>query len=91
MGMGNRNRDREWGWIMGIGIGEWGWGMGNGRGKKGPPPRSIYNLLALTINGKEELVTLFGELEPSKAGHKGAGKMWGMYGFKGCGGGLGGD
>ena len=44
-------------------------------GKKGPGPRSVACLLPLKVAGKEGLVTLFGESDPSNLGHQGAGKM----------------
>ncbi|KAL4971362.1 hypothetical protein BDW66DRAFT_146263 [Aspergillus desertorum] len=44
-------------------------------GANGPGPRSVSCLLALSINGKLSLVTMFGEHDPSSLGHQGAGKM----------------
>jgi Galactose oxidase, central domain len=44
-------------------------------GVSGPAPRSVSSLLALGINGRPSLVTLFGEHDPSSLGHEGAGKM----------------
>ncbi|KAL2841730.1 kelch repeat protein [Aspergillus pseudoustus] len=44
-------------------------------GVSGPEARSVAALLALQINGRESLVTLFGERDPSSLGHAGAGKM----------------
>jgi hypothetical protein len=46
-------------------------------GKSGPEARSVGALLALEINGRGSLVTLFGERDPSSLGHEGAGKMLG--------------
>jgi hypothetical protein len=46
-------------------------------GKAGPEARSVGALLALGIKGRETLVTLFGERDPSSLGHAGAGKMLG--------------
>jgi hypothetical protein len=43
----------------------------------GPEARSVAALLAVTISGRESLVTLFGERDPSSLGHAGAGKMLG--------------
>ncbi|KAF2006624.1 galactose oxidase [Amniculicola lignicola CBS 123094] len=43
----------------------------------GPTPRSVCTLLPLKIYGKDKLVTLFGERDPSSLGHAGAGKMLG--------------
>ncbi|KAL4794266.1 hypothetical protein BDV19DRAFT_379575 [Aspergillus venezuelensis] len=44
-------------------------------GISGPSPRSVACLLAVTVNGKASLVTMFGEHDPSSFGHQGAGKM----------------
>ncbi|KAF2751225.1 kelch repeat protein-like protein [Sporormia fimetaria CBS 119925] len=44
-------------------------------GQEGPEPRSVCALLPLAINGKDILVTMFGERDPSMQGHAGAGKM----------------
>ncbi|KAL5342251.1 hypothetical protein BJX70DRAFT_339466 [Aspergillus crustosus] len=44
-------------------------------GINGPAARSVSALLALEINGKPSVVTLFGEHDPSSLGHQGAGKM----------------
>ena len=41
----------------------------------GPPPRSVSTLLAIKAGGKDVLVTMFGECDPSTLGHQGAGKM----------------
>jgi hypothetical protein len=46
-------------------------------GISGPEARSVAALLAVTIAGRESLVTLFGERDPSSLGHAGAGKMLG--------------
>lgn len=46
-------------------------------GNAGPEPRSVCTLLPLRLQGKEKLVTLFGERDPSSLGHAGAGKMLG--------------
>lgn len=46
------------------------WGEGDG-----PSPRSVCTLLPVKVGGREMLVTLFGESDPSNAGHMGAGKM----------------
>jgi N-acetylneuraminic acid mutarotase len=46
-------------------------------GKTGPTARSVCALLALDVNGKPSLVTLFGESDPSNLGHAGAGNMLG--------------
>lgn len=45
-------------------------------GKEGPEARSVATLLALkTPGGRDILVTMFGERDPSSLGHAGAGKM----------------
>jgi hypothetical protein len=46
-------------------------------GTTGPEARSVFSLLPLTTKGKEYLVALFGERDPSSLGHAGAGKMLG--------------
>ncbi|KAL2859369.1 kelch repeat protein [Aspergillus pseudodeflectus] len=46
-------------------------------GVSGPEARSVAALLAVTIAGRDSLVTLFGERDPSSLGHAGAGKMLG--------------
>ncbi|RVX71212.1 hypothetical protein B0A52_04786 [Exophiala mesophila] len=46
-------------------------------GKEGPIPRSVCCLLALKIRGRDSLLTMFGESDPSNLGHQGAGKMLG--------------
>jgi hypothetical protein len=44
-------------------------------GKDGPSARSVGALLYALVEGKEYLITLFGEADPSSLGHQGAGKM----------------
>jgi hypothetical protein len=44
-------------------------------GVLGPSPRSVGCLVSLNISGKQSLVTMFGERDPSSLGHQGAGKM----------------
>lgn len=44
-------------------------------GKNGPGARSVATLLPLKVAGKQYLVTVFGEADPSSLGHAGAGKM----------------
>ncbi|KAJ9259423.1 hypothetical protein DTO207G8_986 [Paecilomyces variotii] len=44
-------------------------------GVEGPGPRSVSCLLAVKVDGKSKLVTLFGERDPSSLGHQGAGNM----------------
>ena len=44
-------------------------------GLSGPGARSVATLLPLKVSGKQYLVTVFGEADPSSLGHAGAGKM----------------
>lgn len=44
-------------------------------GVSGPSPRSVSCLVAVSVNKKQSLVTMFGERDPSNLGHAGAGKM----------------
>ncbi|KAI0167734.1 kelch repeat protein [Pestalotiopsis sp. NC0098] len=44
-------------------------------GVHGPTPRSVSALLVVRISGRDHIVTLFGEGDPSALGHAGAGKM----------------
>lgn len=44
-------------------------------GVNGPGARSVGALLPAKVGGKEYLVTVFGEADPSSLGHAGAGKM----------------
>jgi N-acetylneuraminic acid mutarotase len=46
-------------------------------GVQGPEPRSVSALLAVKVGGRDYLVTMFGERDPSSLGHAGAGKMLG--------------
>jgi len=46
-------------------------------GVAGPAPRSVGALLPVVVGGRHLLVALFGEGDPSSAGHLGAGKMRG--------------
>ncbi|KIW17901.1 hypothetical protein PV08_05096 [Exophiala spinifera] len=46
-------------------------------GREGPSPRSVCCLLPLKIRGRETLLTMFGESDPSSLGHQGAGRMLG--------------
>lgn len=41
----------------------------------GPSPRSVSTLLTIQVPGRDILVTMFGECDPSTLGHQGAGKM----------------
>jgi hypothetical protein len=51
-------------------------------GKAGPEARSVGVLLPVEVGGREMLVTMFGERDPSSLGHQGAGRMlddvWGF-------------
>ncbi|KIV86014.1 hypothetical protein PV11_01657 [Exophiala sideris] len=44
-------------------------------GISGPTPRSVGCLVAVSVDKKPSLVTMFGERDPSSLGHAGAGKM----------------
>jgi N-acetylneuraminic acid mutarotase len=44
-------------------------------GRRGPEPRSVSGLVAVKVKGRDLLLTLFGERDPSSLGHAGAGKM----------------
>ncbi|KAK4142425.1 kelch repeat protein [Dichotomopilus funicola] len=44
-------------------------------GIHGPEPRSVSALVAVKVKGKDFLLTMFGERDPSSLGHAGAGKM----------------
>lgn len=44
-------------------------------GRHGPEARSVGTLLTLKVQGKDKLMTVFGEHDPSSLGHAGAGKM----------------
>ena len=44
-------------------------------GNDGPEARSVCVLLPVKLAGKDKLLTLFGEHDPSSLGHAGAGKM----------------
>jgi hypothetical protein len=44
-------------------------------GERGPGARSVAALLPVVVAGKDCLVTVFGEADPSSLGHAGAGKM----------------
>ncbi|KAH6854771.1 kelch repeat protein [Chaetomium sp. MPI-CAGE-AT-0009] len=46
-------------------------------GVRGPEPRSVGAVVAVRVKGRELLVVLFGERDPSALGHAGAGKMLG--------------
>lgn len=46
-------------------------------GQDGPEARSVAALVASRVHGRDILVTMFGERDPSALGHAGAGKMLG--------------
>jgi hypothetical protein len=46
-------------------------------GVHGPEARSVGALVAVKVKGRDVLVVLFGERDPSSLGHAGAGKMLG--------------
>ncbi|KAK3706025.1 hypothetical protein LTR37_013019 [Vermiconidia calcicola] len=51
------------------------WSSKTWDGVGGPSPRSVSTLLAVQIGGRDMLVTMFGECDPSSLGHQGAGRM----------------
>ena len=51
------------------------WSTKTWTAETGPSPRSVCALLPVQVNNRDFLVTLFGESDPSTAGHMGAGKM----------------
>jgi hypothetical protein len=61
--------------VYGVATGSWTTISFGPDGVQGPEARSVATLLALTIYGKQWLVTMFGERDPSSLGHAGAGKM----------------
>lgn len=44
-------------------------------GRDGPEARSVAALVVVKVAGRDHLVSLFGERDPSSLGHEGAGKM----------------
>ncbi|KAH8897323.1 kelch repeat protein [Thozetella sp. PMI_491] len=63
--------------IYDIGSRSWSTVTFSPDGVNAPSPRSVSVLLALEAGGKDYLLTLFGERDPSSLGHAGAGKMLG--------------
>lgn len=51
------------------------WSTKTWTAETGPSPRSVCALLSVKVEGRAHLVTMFGESDPSNAGHMGAGKM----------------
>jgi hypothetical protein len=63
--------------IYDVSRNEWQTKAFEADGRSGPGARSVAALVALEIGGKVNLVSLFGESDPSSLGHMGAGKMLG--------------
>jgi len=63
--------------IYDVSSGEWSTSDFPADGSNGPEARSVGALLPLQMEGRQLLVTLFGEHDPSSLGHAGAGKMLG--------------
>lgn len=61
--------------IYNINIGSWSTVNYKPDGDEGPEARSVATLLAISVQSKTILVTMFGERDPSALGHAGAGKM----------------
>ncbi|EXK46141.1 hypothetical protein FOXG_07496 [Fusarium oxysporum f. sp. lycopersici 4287] len=61
--------------IYNIDTGSWSTVTYKPDGVEGPEARSVASLLSITVRGKNFLITMFGERDPSALGHAGAGKM----------------
>ncbi|KAF4501644.1 kelch repeat-containing [Fusarium agapanthi] len=61
--------------IYHIKTGSWSTVTYKPDGIEGPEARSVATLLAISVQSKTFLVTMFGERDPSALGHAGAGKM----------------
>lgn len=61
--------------VFDISANSWSTETFNADGHDGPEPRSVCALLPVRLMGKDKLLTLFGEHDPSSLGHAGAGKM----------------
>ncbi|PCD41252.1 hypothetical protein AU210_003809 [Fusarium oxysporum f. sp. radicis-cucumerinum] len=61
--------------IYNIEAGSWSTVTYKPDGVEGPEARSVASLLSITVRGKNFLITMFGERDPSALGHAGAGKM----------------
>ncbi|KAF5713175.1 putative kelch repeat-containing protein [Fusarium globosum] len=61
--------------IYNINIRSWSTVTYKPDGDEGPEARSVATLLAISVQSKTFLVTMFGERDPSALGHAGAGKM----------------
>jgi hypothetical protein len=63
--------------IYDVGVRSWSTVSFPHDGIHGPGPRSVSALIAMRVEGKDCVLTLFGERDPSSLGHAGAGKMLG--------------
>lgn len=61
--------------IYDISTGKWTSVKFKADGHAGPEPRSVSALVHLVVGGRDKLLTLYGEHDPSALGHAGAGKM----------------
>ena len=61
--------------VFDISTGSWGTITYKPDGVEGPEARSVAALVPITTHGKQYVVTMFGERDPSSLGHAGAGKM----------------
>lgn len=61
--------------IFDLATHSWSSQMFKADGNDGPEARSVCVLLPVRLAGKDKLLTLFGEHDPSSLGHAGAGKM----------------
>ncbi|KAH7390836.1 kelch repeat protein-like protein [Phaeosphaeria sp. MPI-PUGE-AT-0046c] len=61
--------------VFDISANSWSTETFNPDGHDGPKARSVCTLLPTRLMGKDKLLTLFGEHDPSALGHAGAGKM----------------
>ncbi|KAF5563809.1 kelch repeat-containing protein [Fusarium phyllophilum] len=61
--------------IYNINTSSWSTVTYNPDGVEGPEARSVATLLAISVQSKTFLITMFGERDPSALGHAGAGNM----------------
>lgn len=61
--------------IFDVAKGAWSTVLYKPDSVEGPEARSVAALLPISAQGKQYLVTMFGERDPSSLGHAGAGKM----------------
>lgn len=61
--------------IFDIAANTWSTETYTADGNAGPEARSVCALLPVKLQGKDKLITLFGERDPSSLGHAGAGKL----------------